>query len=131
MKTTFDQDTILYQLLTGSDLAKAISGEVYKMVRPNGSKAEDVVINTILTDTSQVQRGASNVNIYVPALQIHKDVLPDTARMGELAALAIALLEDVYKPLYHLWVSNQTTIDEPGPSWYVNLRVEFQFFPSH
>lgn len=131
MKTTFDQDTILYQMLIASDLKRAITGDVYKMVRPNGSKAEDVVINTILTDTSQVQRGASNVNIYVPSIQVEGDTLPDTARMGELAALAMALLQDVYKPLYHLWVSNQTTIDESGPSWYVNLRIEFQFFPSH
>ena len=49
MKTTFDTDSILYNILLNSPLKNAISGGFYLGEdRPDDSEEEDVVINNIV-----------------------------------------------------------------------------------
>ena len=68
MKTTFDTDSILYNILLNSPLKNAISGGFYLGEdRPDDSEEEDVVINSIvLSQDYHPQIGTSNVNIYAP-----------------------------------------------------------------
>lgn len=65
MKTTFDTDTILFQLLNGKT---SINGGVYTDGdRPDDSTLEDIEVNTIDLEADALpQIGTSNVNIYVP-----------------------------------------------------------------
>lgn len=132
MKTTLDQDTILYQLLVASPLKTAISGDVYKWIRPAGSQLEDVVINTITIGDGSVQRGAGNVNIYVPdvsvALGSKAQKMPNTARLKHLATLAVDTLKEYYAVDYNFWLAGQTTVQEVETAQhYINLRIEFKF----
>ena len=136
MRTTFDCLTILYQLASPSVLKTAITGDVYKLQRPDIVKPEDamedVVVNSLPLTMNQIQLGSGNVNIYVPDLSVtvHGKTLymPNTARLNELAALAIPIFQEQSAPRYNLWLTNQTTIAEPeSHSHYVNLRIDFKF----
>ena len=65
--SSIDTDDILYQLITQAvnEGVIAISGVVCPQgERPDDSKAEDIVINTITVTHEKPQTGTSNVNIY-------------------------------------------------------------------
>lgn len=65
--SSIDTDDILYQLITQAvnEGVIAISGVVCPQgERPDDSKAEDIVINTISVTHEKPQTGTSNVNIY-------------------------------------------------------------------
>lgn len=135
MKTVFAVLKILYQMLSSSPLNEAITGEVYKLQRPAGSALEDVVINTLPLSGDQIQRGTANVNVYVPDLKTmvaSKPLsMPDTARLDLLTELAITMLEQRYAEGYSFWTTGTNVIAEPeSGQHYVNIRIEFQFFPS-
>lgn len=56
-----------YQLLVGSTLASAVSGQVYKNgYRPRDSKSEDIIVIYTAGFTDQIQSGVVTLNIYVP-----------------------------------------------------------------
>lgn len=134
MNTIFRQNTILYKCLLNSPLKQAVSGSLYKLVRPNGSKAEDIVINSIDLTGETVLRGASNVNIYVPTITSGKASLPDTERMEVLTIKALETLKEGFGPDYNFWCDTQRVIEEKDAndkvSYYVNLRIEFKFHNS-
>ena len=65
--SSIDTDDILYQLITQAvnEGVIAISGVVCPQgERPDDSKAEDIVINTITVTHEKPKTGTSNVNIY-------------------------------------------------------------------
>lgn len=143
--TTFEQEATLFHLLSLSMLKGAISGGIYKLSRPVDSILEDVVINSLpMGDGSRdpgegtIQFGTSNVNIYVPDTPIRvagkEQLLPNTVRMGALAAIAIPVIESftvgkVGSTQYRMWIANQGVYQEPEiRQHYINLRVEFQYF---
>jgi len=131
-RTSFDQDNILYEKLNGStQLKAAITGDVYKMIRPDGSKKEDVVINTISVLDGSIQLGVSNVNIHVADIDqsngTAKYKAPDTSRLKQLTDIIYPLLEDVFGSSYRFWIASQSTIREPETKQhYVNLRINFR-----
>ncbi len=132
MKTTYDQDTILYQLLDASTcpLRQAITGSIYKEQRPE-SELEDVVINPLTITSDPIQLGASNVNIYVPDIRVNNGYVANDKRLNELTQLALDTLEEVYHDDYTLWVKSQSVEDEPDSKpkhHYSNLRIEFRHF---
>ena len=94
MKTTFDQDNILYGKLIASPLKQAITGGVYKAQRPLNSQNEDVVINGLPISDGTVQLGRGNVNIYVPDVKTTiggvLQTMPNTHRLGQLAHDALS-----------------------------------------
>jgi len=66
--SSIDTDDILYRLITQAvkDGVITITGGVYPPDdRPEGSTAEDIVINTITITHEKPQSGTSNINIYV------------------------------------------------------------------
>lgn len=133
MKQTFDTDDILYGILIqATGLISAITGSVYSGgERPDGSKTEDIVINTItLTQNTLPQLGTSNVNIHVPDMDVKISGKPQKkANKAQLKALTTIVLNTLTSARVlglKFRVTTQTTIKEPELSeHFVNLRIEW------
>lgn len=66
-KTSSDIEGDIYNMLRGSDLAKQLSGSVYrKGYRPRDSKLEDAVVIFTAGLNGEVQEGTVTINVYVP-----------------------------------------------------------------
>lgn len=132
MKQTFDTDSILYQILNGSPaILSAISGGVYIDERPDGSEAEDIVVNTIdLTQEYAPQLGTSNVNIHVSDIDVQINGIQqkkkNRERLKSLTTIVLDALKSAKIEGLALIVTNQTTIKEPTINQhYVNIRVDW------
>ncbi|MEL7599676.1 MAG: hypothetical protein AAGU18_06210 [Proteiniphilum sp.] len=132
MKQTFDTDSILYQILNGSPaILSAISGGVYIDERPDGSEAEDIVVNTIdLTQEYAPQLGTSNVNIHVSDIDVQingvQQKKKNRERLKSLTTIVLDALKSAKIEGLALIVTNQTTIKEPTINQhYVNIRVDW------
>lgn len=129
MRTTFDQETILFNILNGSAALKAaISGGIYKRRRPTNSVKDDVVIISLPILPGSIQFGSANVNIHVPDIA----EFPDTTKLETLTNIVKPLLEEAYGDDYVLYISLQQTFEETEiMQHYVNLRVDFEFHNSN
>lgn len=132
MKQTFDTDSILYQILNDSPaILSAISGGVYIDERPDGSEAEDIVVNTIdLTQEYAPQLGTSNVNIHVSDIDVQingvQQKKKNRERLKSLTTIVLDALKSAKIEGLALIVTNQTTIKEPTIyQHYVNIRVDW------
>lgn len=132
MKQTFDTDSILYQILNGSPaILSAISGGVYIDERPDGSEAEDIVVNTIdLTQEHAPQLGTSNVNIHVSDIDVQingvQQKKKNRERLKSLTTIVLDALKSAKIEGLALIVTNQTKIKEPTINQhYVNIRVDW------
>lgn len=132
MKQTFDTDSILYQILNGSQaIISAISGGVYIDERPDGSESEDIVVNTIdLTQEYAPQLGTSNVNIHVSDIDVQINGIQQKKKNRERLKSITTIVLDALKSNkiegLTLIVTNQTTIKEPSINQhYVNIRVDW------
>jgi hypothetical protein len=130
MKTTIDTDNVLYELLKNSSLKSAITGKVYKRQRPVNSVLEDVVINSLPISNEQLQQCVSNVNVFVPDIQIVTDgvfdKVADEVRLSELSILAVQILTDGISGDFTWDIQQQTLIkDDESDSHYINIRINF------
>lgn len=132
MKQTFDTDSILYQILNDSPaILSAISGGVYIDERPDGSEAEDIVVNTIdLTQEYAPQLGTSNVNIHVSDIDVQingvQQKKKNRERLKSLTTIVLDALKSAKIEGLAIIVTNQTTIKEPTINQhYVNIRVDW------
>lgn len=128
MRTTFDQETILFNILNGSAALKsAISGGIYKRRRPTNSDKEDVVVISLPIGDGSIQFGTANVNIHVPDVK----EFPDNTKLEALTNIVKPLLEETYGDDYVLYISLQQIFEETEINQhYVNLRVDFEFHNS-
>lgn len=134
MKTTHDVEGLLYAVLYGSQIMQVISGGIYRKERPSNSSLEDIVINALPITGTQVQRATANVNLHIPDKEFRiggqTTKRPDTARSKELTDLAVSVLE-AYSQQQSYFVDRQQEIQDPATGrYYVNIRIEFRFFPS-
>jgi len=133
MKTALDQSTAIYKVLKAdSGIAYAISGGIFKTVRPANSVLEDIVVNTITLGDGSLQRGVSNVNIHVADLaQTIQDktfYVPNEARLTTLTNLIEPLLRDHFGEDCSFYITNTSLISEPEINQhYMNLRINFIF----
>jgi len=130
MKTGFDTDNVLYDVLKISSLKSAIAGNVYKRLRPVNSVLEDVVINSLPITNQQLQTCISNVNIFVPDKQITVNgvvtKVPNEERLEELTVMAVQILADGIKGDFTWDIQQQAFIqDDESDSHYSNIRIEF------
>lgn len=132
MKQTFDTNTILYGILKAEQLiASAITGGIYVGQRPDNSKLEDVVVNTIdLTQEYAPQIGASNVNIHVNDFTVKISGLEQKkanyVRLKQLSELVLAALRSAKVAGLSLTVTNQNTITEADRSQhFANIRINW------
>ncbi|PLK44405.1 hypothetical protein [Emticicia sp. TH156] len=136
MRTTADQDNILYELISSSPLRTFIRGGVYKGERPLDSPGEDVVISSMLVGDGTLQAGVANVNIYVPKVYQNingkKQTLKDTKRVDEVLAVARGVLREAYGSYYSLWTSRQGDYDEPEmKQTRLHFRIEFRLMDTN
>lgn len=133
MITTFDAVDIVWKRLIDSPLKTAINGGIYKQKRPQSSKKEDVVINSLPMVNAQLQQCVLNVNIHVPNKAIFIDgqqdnFQPDSARLQTLAGIATDLLEDVWSDdaQIHYEIQQESLFEEPDLYEHgVNFRLNF------
>jgi hypothetical protein len=136
VKSEYRLRQILYDKLDGSLLKETITGKIYKNgVRPAGSTKEDIVINVIVLTSEQFQRGIANVNLYVPDITVNlegkQQLMPDSIRLAHLAELALPIFLESASQEYAFDLGDQHELAEPETKQhYINLRIDFQFFPS-
>lgn len=136
MRTAHNQVQLLFTALAGSSLREAVSGRVYLYKQPVTPELESVVINALPVNNDQFQLGTANVNLYVPDMPVQvgdtKLLMPDAIRLDALTQLALVPLEELYTNEYRFEIANIS-----GPiavpeinQHYINLRIDFLFFPS-
>lgn len=132
MKTGFTAVDVIFDKLKSGTLVSEINGEIYKDRRAANSIKEDVVINCITLNNTQLQQGVVNVNIHVPNLSIKKnkvidDSQPDRSRLNALANIALDDLTETYGTDYNFNVQQAPLLirDESGGDHYVNIRLDF------
>jgi len=129
MKTTFDAIDIIYSVINNSSLKTAVNGTINKLKRQTGSTKEDIVINSIAFNDTNLQEGVFNVNIYVPNITINSSSLPNTVRLKALSEEAKELFEEVSGSNYNIWLSEQFIHEDVSTSfYYINLRLKLRFF---
>ena len=136
MITTLDITSILFNLIYIDEVKIAVSGDIYKDVRPTYSKEsspkEDVVVGTLPVSIDTIQKATCNVNIHVPdvvpgigAIQQYQ---PNFLRLKTLTAIILPLVEGVYADDYSFCLVNQSILKEENTNeHYVNLRLEFTY----
>lgn len=131
MKTTANQDSILYTLINQSALKTFIRGGIYKGERPLDSANEDIVISSTAISEGTLQAGVANVNVYIP--KIYQNIsgkmqyIKDTRRVDEVLAVARDVLHEAYGKYYSLWTSRQGDFDEPDiKQTRLHFRIEFR-----
>lgn len=132
MKTTFDTDAILFDLLSKSPVKNAISGGIYiGDDRPDNSTDEDIVVNSItLTQDYLPQIGTSNVNIYVAdsnkKIKGKQQLKANRTRLKSLSEKAMEVLRGARITGLKLIPTSQVTLAEPDvKQHYVNIRIEW------
>lgn len=130
MKTSFDTDQIVYNLLTNSRVKDVITGGIYyQNDRPDASTDEDVVINTIaMTQDFLPQIATSNVNIYVAdkprRINGTEQLKPDHRRLSELTKIVLDVLRNSKIEGLKLIPENQTILQEAESKQHCsNIRI--------
>lgn len=106
--------TAVYQFLRGSELAQAIDGRVYKDSLPSNSKAENIHIGVVASDTDQVQDFTVNINVYVPDVPRQNDLIENGPRLTELADKCIALLKSAAYGKFNFKLKKQRILAKEG-----------------
>ena len=133
MRDTLDQNQILYDFINASALKTAVTGKIYYDNRPTGSVVEDIVINSINLSSGDIQRGTSNVNIYVRDIISADGKLKqsDSARLKQISNIAKPILKKHYGQYYNFRIALITIIEEQGTDFsYLNIRIDFRFYES-
>lgn len=128
MKSTIDQEDMIYEHLKSGPLVSQITGKLYKRERPVNSEKEDVVISSLSTNNLQLQTGVININIHVPNLTIKslgvQQKVSDTARLKQLYILSEPELQDKMIGDSYFNIHQQIFFSEETSS-YINIRLEF------
>lgn len=133
MKTALDVRTELFKILNRSTALKsAITGGIYKGVRPANSVLEDVVVNTIVLGTGSRQRGVANVNIHVKDSEAGpvgaKYPVPNEARLTTLSNIVKSILDEGDGVDFSYFIESTNVIQQPEISQhYMNFRMSFTF----
>lgn len=120
-----------YELVTKSELAKSISGKVYrKGMRPPESDKEDIVVKFLSGLDEQVQNGIVVLNIYVPDKPILSTgaKVEDIRRVEELEELAKSFIENNDSTEYDLSKDGTPkSLEAEGiEQHFISLRIKFK-----
>lgn len=127
MKSDIEIKDILYQIIKGSSLELAITGELYKNQRPTDSDKEDIVISVLDGLVGQIQSSVINVNIYVRDVARGEDMIENEPRVRELSRLAISTLEDVSGGEYRFSIEKQQCLKVEGIQEHcINNKINLQ-----
>ena len=130
--TSLDIDSVMYRVLANSGINDVLSGRVYRgEQRPVNSSLEDIVVNTIaITTSSCPQTATSNVNIYVPDMDVNVDGvvtnMPNIGRLSEITNLVLNILRNAIVEGLEFTPANHIVIAEPTMrQHYSNIRVNW------
>jgi hypothetical protein len=128
-EATIEKD--LFRFIKASNLAKMVSGEVYRRgLRPEGSDKEDIIVKHLSGTEGQIQQGILIVNIYVPDITLSGDTrkVENTARVEAIEKAAIEFVEscETSEYLYELDQSPRSIEVEGISQHAVTVRIHYQ-----
>ena len=131
--SSIDTDDILYQLIQQAvnEGVITISGVVCPQgERPDDSKAEDIVINTITVTHDKPQTGTSNVNIYASDLKVKingkEQYKADRERLRVIGDALTTFLDAQNIADLEFWIETDTVIKKlEVQQHYRNLRISW------
>lgn len=132
MKTTFDANAIMVELLNNAKVNETFSGEIYvDGSRPLNSKHEDIVVNVVALQADALPQAAtSNINIYVPDKVVKIDgknqPVADIARLKEITDTILGVIRSTTIPGLSITPISQTILEEPTlKQHYSNIRINW------
>lgn len=129
LKTPFDTDGILFQLLNGKT---TINGGVYVGdARPEDSTDEDIVVNTIDLEADALpQIGTSNINVYVSDTSKNingkMQVSANRVRLNQLTQEVLKIVRETVLPGMKAIPKSATIMYEPTTKQhFMNIRIDW------
>lgn len=136
MKTAKEIQSDVIALFKGSDLAKSVSGKVYRNgYRPRDSKVEDIIVTFTAGLPGQIESGLVTVNIFYPDIDPYQNgvFVEDGKRGAELEALARDWVESLAgNALGYLFTPNGTifSLEETEltpPQHFVVIALNYRY----
>lgn len=137
-KTAAEIQSDIIALLEGSDLAKGVTGKVYRgtpdsSYRPRGSQKEDIVVIRPDGNPDQIETGEVTVLIYAPDVDVYNDgVLGQSGRTRKIEALAKKWVESLTcdKSNYKFELSGIIgTFAEPEiHQHFVSVKLHYEYY---
>lgn len=129
--STIDTDDILYKIVQEAVNKKVvkISGIVCPQgERPDDSKTEDIVINTITITHDKPQTGTSNINIYASDKRVKirgkEQFKADRERLRTIGDALVTYLDAQNVADLEYWIESDTVLKENQVNQhYRNLRI--------
>lgn len=128
MKSDIDIKTDIFHAIQGSELHKAVTGELRKTgKRPHGSCKEDIVISMLANVNGEIQIATVNVNIYVSAMVVDGQAEERTLRLQQLCHLASELFQLIIGDDFRATLQQQRVLEISGADEYViNNKIEYK-----
>lgn len=131
--SSIDTDDILFKLIKRAvnEGVITISGGIFTQgERPDGSNAEDIVINTITVTHEKPQTGTSNVNIYAADRKLRingkEQYKADRERLRDIGDALTRFLDAQNEADLEFWIEQDVTIKEiEVKQHYRNLRINW------
>ena len=125
----------VYRFLKNSDLAKTISGEVYRSgYRPRDSKLEDAIVIFTAGMPDQIQTGIVTINIYVPDIDSDNNgtYIEDGARTEELESMAQTWVDSLTTAIsnykFRLQQAIYTETESSINQHFVVVKLLYEYF---
>ena len=132
MKTDIEIEDDVYVYVSTSPLAGAIGGKVYKGERLLGSLTEDMTINVLANNVTELQAAFVNVNIYVKDLNLKGQYVKDSARLRTLCRECWEAFKTVVGEDYRVTMDSQRVISDSGSENYhehiINNKLRYQHY---
>lgn len=131
--SSIDTDDILFKIVSEAVTSGkvVINGGVFTQgERPDGSEAEDIVINTITVTHDKPQTGTSNVNIYAKDLKLRikgkEQRKADRERLRTIGDALVAYLDAQNIADLEYWIESDIVIKELEVNQhYRNIRISW------
>ena len=129
MKTVIDIVDDIAQLINVPSVTTIIDGGVYSDGRPDGSRKQDVSINSLPVTGEQLQKAVVNVNVHAPNLVLTIGTQPDNSqpnrkKLKQVSDVIIQILKDALINNMVTEIENVTLIREDQlHEHYMNIRV--------
>lgn len=131
--SSIDTDDILFKIVSEAVTSGkvVINGGVFTQgERPDGSEAEDIVINTITVTHDKPQTGTSNVNIYAKDLKLRikgkEQRKADRERLRTIGNALVAYLDAQNIADLEYWIESDIVIKELEVNQhYRNIRISW------
>lgn len=132
IKTEIQIERDFYSFIKGSELGKAIRGNIYRSeMRPDNAVTEDLIIKFLAGLDGQVQTGVVILNLYVPDIPYNGSggrKVADKSRIGELQEKILQFIREAGGSEYWLQSdgSPTTMTNEDINQHFIYARIKFK-----